>query len=395
MKLSFKLLVLLLISLILIVVCYTWRSGHPLGNPLNAKTEGGVRRVWTHLPKGWRHLALYKGFFETLFSVSRMPLHGAGQTIILVEDKLVDLSSLQKFDSRFHLPRLAFATHIKSTEKHPYIEFLNRRQKPTTSGFEATMDAELVHMVVPNANIVVVYRARTSFLTSGFLRYLESLHPSSVSMSFYTSGYVGMDYLRLNAIQGIQNDVRSLRFPIFVCSGDNGAAMSYPSGLPGIISVGGTNLITNHQPLSQTYQSGNATSTGGYDAWTFLKPSWQVGNNSWWRGFPVLSFVENSYWIRWQHAWTLGAGTSTSTPIMAAIWALANERHIHLYGTPIPGQPLKDIVWMWHHYPADFIQARYGSNNGHQVHPGWNAVTGIGSPRLPNFIFDLGRSFPP
>jgi len=93
--------------------------------------------------------------------------------------------------------------------------------------------------------------------------------------------------------------------------------------------------------------------------------------------------------------WQLGGGTSASAPLWAAIMAIANQ---------VAGHPLGFINPALYKlatsstYARDFHDITVGNNStnvngilvpGHDATPGWDPITGLGSPNAENLIPDL------
>ena len=173
-------------------------------------------------------------------------------------------------------------------------------------------------------------------------------------------------------------------------SGDYGAPPSYPAASPNVLSVGGTSLSLNPDQtwMSETGWSG---SVGGYSSYE-AKPSYQAGIplSSSQRMNPDVAYhagqtagyavYDNSGWI------DLG-GTSAGAPQWAALIAIADQGRAAsgLGSLDGPSQTLSLLYGM----PAtDFHDITTGYN-GYHAGPGYDLITGLGSPHAPLVVRDL------
>jgi subtilase family serine protease len=93
--------------------------------------------------------------------------------------------------------------------------------------------------------------------------------------------------------------------------------------------------------------------------------------------------------------WQLGGGTSASAPLWAAIAAIANQMAGHALGFLNPGLYKLAVS---NTYMQDFHDITQGNNTqdvggtivpGYTAAPGWDPVTGLGSPNAEKLIPDL------
>ena len=91
--------------------------------------------------------------------------------------------------------------------------------------------------------------------------------------------------------------------------------------------------------------------------------------------------------------WTLIGGTSASAPLWAGISALANQSAGHPLGFINPG--LYKLTTS-SSYARDFNDITVGNNSNTSAHvkgysavPGWDPITGLGSPKAENLVPDL------
>jgi kumamolisin len=194
---------------------------------------------------------------------------------------------------------------------------------------------------------------------------------------------------------------------VFAASGDCGSAdgtgavaTNYPASDPYVTGVGGTvlNVSASGTYLSEEGWSGNASGTtspgcqnlggsgGGYAP--FPRPWWQIaiGTNPN-RGVPDVSLdAGTAAALRYHDASAAVRGTSLSTPVWAG-FALDIDQAV--------GQPIGFLnpelyqILASPAYSKDFHDIVSG-NNGYAAGPGWDPVTGLGTPN----VTALARSWP-
>lgn len=196
---------------------------------------------------------------------------------------------------------------------------------------------------------------------------------------------------------------------VFAASGDCGAAdgtsgvsTNFPASDPFVTGVGGTQLTVdasgNYQ--SEVAWSGNATgarspgctnqggSGGGYAP--FPRPWWQSGPppGSLNRGVPDVALdAATPAMIVFNGGATAVAGTSLSTPFWAGVAAIADQSAGSRLGLL---NPSLYAIASGANYSRDFHDIVSGSN-GYSAGTGWDAVTGLGSPKVASLVVDLAK----
>jgi subtilase family serine protease len=176
--------------------------------------------------------------------------------------------------------------------------------------------------------------------------------------------------------------------------------ISFPADSPWVTSVGGTNLLltSTGSTLSETGWSGS----GGGFSQIYPMPSYQQllpaavqqqFHNQ--RGIPDVAADEDSItgpalYVKGQ--WVL-AGENSSAAIWSAFQAVANQVAKHPLGFINPG--LYKLAAS-STYQQDFHDMTEGNNSydqagvkGYSAGPGWDAVTGLGTPNAEKLIPDL------
>jgi kumamolisin len=291
---------------------------------------------------------------------------------------------------------------------------------------EAVMDLEVAHAIAPDAQKVVV-NARPTLVGDGAYekigQMLESVDRRFPGAIWSLSIGWGCDALVSSAdlapVQSALAAAHKHGTSAFDASGDSGGLeckggddWSSPPGpddvgldaiasLPAMTSVGGTTLSTGvhgmwlaeqawvDSPLSQG-------SSGGVSA-LFARPDWQsrlsVERDSAHRRLaPDVAAVADPFTgvrIVVNQQEMLGAGTSQAAPIWAALTVLMNQYLLAHGGHPLGNlNPLLYRVAAGSNLPG-FRDVSLGGNAVDTSIPGYDLVTGLGSPNVDNLARNL------
>jgi kumamolisin len=186
---------------------------------------------------------------------------------------------------------------------------------------------------------------------------------------------------------------------LFAASGDYGdhpcptspaVGTVYPASDPDVTAVGGTDLTLTSSGAyaGETAWSGSG---GGYSK-DFPRPSWQTGSPIFtkYRNIPDVAFdadPRTGVAVYFQGQWAEVGGTSLGAPSWAAIWTLATQYHQQRTGK-ILGYPNPLLYGLANSAKrtAVFHDVTTGSNGTYQAGPGWDFVTGWGSPNVYNLV---------
>ncbi len=367
-------------------------------------------------------------------------IDGRGETIVLPELAETQLlppvvsdlrQDMSRFDSLFGLPaaRLKIVTSIASSAS------------PWLANGEEVLDAENVHAVAPDAAITVVLVKPTSLnnpanaIAAAAAAVRVGISQGSV-ISISAAGQTGGEHCdtpteveRLNAaleaaaarrvtVIAASGDIGAVGEPCQVIKGLTGGAfppvkeVKLPAADPLVLATGGTSLNASH--ASGTYISETAwglpfgspgtqfQASGGGFSRRFARPGYQNGvpGIAATRGVPdvaaaasphtgmalVISDGSNHYTIR------NSGGTSASAPLWAGLIALADQYAGGQLGFINPA--IYDIGRSAAYHDA-FHDITAGTNtpafpghtiNGYTATPGWDPVTGWGSPNAQALI---------
>ena len=300
--------------------------------------------------------------------------NGSGQTIAIIDayGSPSLASDLKVFCTTFGLPQATLAVYYP-------------QGKPSANSgwaLETSLDVQWAHAIAPGARIVVVV-AKSASLSNllGAVDYaVGTLGAKQVSMSWGSAEF--------SSEASNDSHFNKTGVSFFASSGDNGAGVIWPAASPYVVGVGGTTLQLDSTgaPLSETGWSGSG---GGVSAY-YKQPAWQSAwTSSTGRsvpdvsydadpatGFPVYISNYNS-----TTGWIQVGGTSAGAPQWAAQQALINAARStsmsstdsHLYSTATSAY-------------TDFFDILTGSNGAYFCNPGYDKVTGLGSPNAPALV---------
>ncbi len=367
-------------------------------------------------------------------------INGRGVTVVLPEqaetgparpqpitDLLQSVTDIRQdlvgFDRRFGLPPAniqVISTSLAGSSASPWL-----------ASPEEVEDTELVHALAPDATIreLLVNTADVSTparLAATFAAYVRIAAGDGQVMS--QSG-IGQDFnvgedswtsAEAATMNSALEYAAARQLTVVVASGDNGAIgngssapvrdVSLPASEPLVLAVGGTSLTAN--PVTGAYMSETAWDTsssgsGGGFSHLFPRPAYQDGvpGIGVMRGVPdVAADAEGSTGMALAFSAPGGGyeyigagGTSAAAPFWASLIALADQEAGHPLGFV---NPAIYRIARGPRYHEAFHDITTGSNTvsvdgttvtGYQAGPGWDPVTGWGTPDAQVLIPLLAR----
>jgi hypothetical protein len=324
--------------------------------------------------------------------------NGTGQTIAIVDaynDPNI-AADLAAFDKNYNLPA------------PPSFTVDNLGAKTTDAGWslETSLDVEWAHAIAPGANIVLV-EASSASLSSLYSAVTAASHlagVSVISMSWGTDEYDGEWYN--NSVFTTPTGHTAETF--VAASGDQGAwsGPTFPSVSPNVLAVGGTTLTVGS---GNTYgsESGWSDSTGGFSGldngfqYSLSIPSYQVatltaaGLNYGIRTTPDVSFnadpssgvaVYDSVAYDGQSGWFQVGGTSAAAPAWAGLVAITDQGLAHAGKSTLSTYQLQTELYS---LPSNAFHDITTGFNGYFAQPGYDLVTGLGTPVANVLVPDL------
>ena len=365
-------------------------------------------------------------------------IDGSGQTVVLPELAESQLApplvtdvrqDFAAFDRLFHLPapRLRFVSTFAGP-KDPWLAY-----------GEEVLDTEIVHTIAPRAALTIVLVRGTSLdsadqAVAASVAALRLGASKGGIISLSPAGQIGgehcVDHAQLTQLNGALQADADRHVTVVAATGDAGAAgepcalidalsggisrsfiprkeVSLVASDPLVLSAGGTTLAASHATGAWigettwglpdgTPGTGFQASGGGFSH-LFRRPSYQNGvtgigayrgvpdvaadgNPN--TGFPVVTGNAGGGYTISEHG-----GTSASAPMWAGIVALADQyagRHLGFVNPAI-----YQIARSSHYHQAfhditagnaNTPEFPHGTITGYRAAPGWDPVTGWGSP---------------
>jgi len=312
------------------------------------------------------------------YGVDQLSANGSGQTIAIVDayGSPTIQSDIQTFDSQFGLaaPNLTIA-------------YPSGTSKQSNSGWalETSLDVEWAHALAPAANIMLVVAKSASTTDLLAAEDYASAHGAQVVSNSWGGSETSTES---------QYDTHFQHAGVVytASAGDSGSSLEWPAASSYVLAVGGTSLS-----LSATggYGSESAwSSSGGGQSAYISTPSYQsnwtsvVGTK---RGIPDIGWVADpntgvavydSTADQGQKGWFVVGGTSVGAPSWAAMVALADQGRTSKLASFDAITQLYNTAGSTGSsgYATNFHDVTTGSN-GHPALPGYDLVTGIGSPQ--------------
>jgi subtilase family serine protease len=367
---------------------------------------------------------------------------GKGRTIVIIDafQSPTLIADLDWFDAAYGLPlHGTFLTQIAPDGLTPFVP-----SDSTMQGWagEITLDVEWAHAIAPAAHIVLVLaKSSDDADILHATQYAVSHNLGDVISQSFGENESCVDPSILAAEHQLYVNATKKGITIFASSGDDGAAqqtcdtlswtkaVSSPASDPLVTAVGGTELHAADycltvlgcnpatHPLPGTYQGEigwneyNQMSSGGGYSVLYGKPVYQgksVSGKA--RGVPDISYsaaVYHGVLVRFQGGTWLFGGTSAGSPQWAAIAAIADQKAgkrlgfingalYHLSQTIRYPNVLHDVIIGYNSVVEPDASNAPVSVPGFSSIPGWDAVTGLGSPntfQLVNWLIALGPNY--
>ncbi len=390
---------------------YRAAAAGPAASARPARADAGA--VTAPLSRGPAHYIIRcysPGQFRVAYGVAPLlsgGLTGSGETVVMPElanapgPNFTDIrQDLAAFDRRFGLPpaKLKVTTTIAGASA-PYV-----------AGTEEVEDTEMVHAIAPGATLDVVLvpgdaaasAANFTAAVTGVVRVAIARGAAVVSVSA-SAGETFFTPAEVASIHGVLQQAAARHVTVVASSGDTGAIsdngpprqVSLPASDPLVLGVGGTALDASYQTGAyhgeMAWNQDTDVSAGGYSS-LFRRPSYHDGipGIGAMRGVPDVAANADST-TAMALTFTGGVlipaqGTSAATPLWAAVIALADQEAGRHLGFVNPAIYQIARSGAYHRACHDVVT---GDNSvmwptgvfvGYEAGPGWDPVTGWGSP---------------
>jgi hypothetical protein len=309
---------------------------------------------------------------------------GSGQTVAIVDayDDPNAESDLAIYRARYGIPACTTASGCFKK-----VNQTGGTKYPTAEAgwaVEISLDLDMVSAACPNCHILLVEATNNS---DSNLDKAED-EAATLGATEISNSWAGPEFSGESADDSFFDHPG---VPITVAAGDEGYGVEYPAASPDVIAVGGTALTpaSNARGWSETAWSGTGSGCSAYEP----KPAWQTDkgcadrtNND----VAVVASTEtpvsiaDSYKLPHEFSipeagWTLVAGTSVASPLVAGMMALANA-----YTRSFPGAEAlyEEAAQNGTGVLDNVVSGSNGSCGTYLCNagPGYNGPTGLGSP---------------
>jgi subtilase family serine protease len=344
---------------------------------------------------------------------------GAGRTIVVIDafQNPTIQKDLAAFDSFWNIPAPPNFTIV-----FPYGIPSFNPASPLQIGWsqEISIDVEWAHAIAPGASIVLVEASseKDVDLVAATKYAIDHNLGDVITQSFGEAEMCAAPAVLAKQHAAFRK-ASERGITVFASSGDRGAARqscdgtslvksaSTPASDPEVTGVGGTHLVANGSGIYQSESAWNsaAGASGGGFSKLYRRPIYQAGlqrtNRT--RGVPDVAYNADgssgfiAVWSPLLPPARIGIGvvhgTSAGTPQWAGIAALADQASGHRLGSM--NKRLYQIARS-DAYARAFHDIVIGNNSfggvtGFAAGPGWDPVTGLGTPNVANLITQLRR----
>lgn len=363
------------------------------------------------LRSAYNLVQLYTQTVTTTAGLSQtVALTGLGQTIALYELSPYDPKDVAAYDAAFGItatPPISILVDGGATDS-----FAGK------GATEATLDVEMVQAIAPGAQIIIYQSpsiaggGSSASIDDAYARAIDDNHAQVLSTSWGQCEQQQQADLPpdLTLLHNLFAQATAEGITVVAASGDSGAydcydandqpdrtqhAVDYPASDPSVLAVGGTTLVMSGSTVvSESSWSGS----GGGASILYGRPAWQSGigmlsSSGGRRGVPDVAVDGGTPYAIWvSGGWAPVKGTSAGPPLWAGLLALINQDRyatsaIQQGADPPPPcaitQGMGDLHAVLYSLgtAGAFHDITTGPDNGAgAVAPGWDMVTGLGSP---------------
>ncbi len=270
---------------------------------------------------------------------------------------------------------------------------------PNSADGEVMLDIEVVGAVAPGAKIAVYFAPNTD---AGFLNAItHAAHDTKNKPSVISISWGGPESSwtpqSLAAFDSAFQAAAVMGITVLAASGDDGSSdgvhdgkshVDFPASSPHVTACGGTRVTASNGAISaeQVWNNGaGAGAGGGGVSVAFEAPSWQAGLKATpktgsaatltKRGVPDVAGdadPQSGYDVRVDGQTSVIGGTSAVAPLWAGLIAIVNANKGTRVGFLNPAL---------YKTPAAFHDITTGDNGNFKASSGWDACTGLGSPK--------------
>ena len=348
--------------------------------------------------------------------LSRAGIDGRGEIVAIASLATLHSTEVQVWAKHFH------------TRTAPDQEITVAPGAPTSSepgwdadaAIEVALDLEMVRALAPGATLLNYTTSNDSAGLDRIVNQVTQDHRATILTTSWGRCELAEGPAAIQNSEATYAAAQATGIDVFAASGDVGPydcndqngdttnrflSVDYPASSAYVIGVGGTTLLVRGNKLSEAaWQEplGVVGSGGGLSVFV-SRPSWQldgvVHDASLARAVPdvagpasdVLN-LEIGVWAKGAVVATIAGGTSAATPFWAGATALAKQ-YLRAHLGRFPDGNLKTLLYVIASRPAAYAAAfhdiRTGSNQLYAAGPGWDFLTGLGSPNISGLASQL------
>ncbi|HEV2969166.1 MAG TPA: Ig-like domain-containing protein [Pirellulales bacterium] len=391
--------------------------------------NGSATPLAAAAPNGLTPAQLRRAYGFDQISLGGVQGDGAGQTIAIIDayDSPTIQSDLHSFDAYwtangYNLPDPPSFTRVAQdgSTNYPSTDPAGAGNSNGTWETETALDVEWAHVMAPKANLLLVeansilnsdlFTAAVGEATSWPGLPASGNQPAVPPVAVVTMSFGIPEFPNEGRFDSLFTTPTGHAGMTFLAStGDKGQPGEYPAFSPNVVAVGGTTLSVdaNGNRIPQpgdggTGESGWSGSGGGISGFE-SQPAFQNGvvtQSSTMRETPDVAFdagpssgvsIYDSWDFGTSTPWLQLGGTSLSSPPWAALVAIADQERVAAGLTTLDG-PTQTLPTLYSMPGSDFHDIVTG-NNGSSAGPGYDLVTGRGSPIAPLIVNDLVGPF--
>jgi kumamolisin len=330
-------------------------------------------------------------------------LDGTGQRIAIIELNVndpahpLDHGGFHRADLKTYFANLGIPLP-KITSVSVLGEHNRPNGNPNSVDGEVLLDIEVAGAIAPKAHIAVYFAPNTD---AGFLgainKAIQTAGTTLISIS-WGAPEADWDSQTMQAFDRAFQDAADVGVSIFCAAGDRGSSdgvgdgrahADFPASSPNVVACGGTRLTIKDQAISTevVWNDGATTSaTGGGISDEFSLPPYQTSagvphsvnpGGRVGRGVPDVAAdasPASGYRIRVDGKDLVFGGTSAVAPLYAGLFALVNQ------AAGAPAGFVNPVLYRAAAKTA-FNDITSGNNDKYVAKSGWDACTGLGSPR--------------
>jgi hypothetical protein len=383
-------------------------SGKAVANTLGAPPAGTV--------------AYTPAQIRSAYGINGLTLDGTGQTIAVVDayDDPSIYQAVDAFDNQFGLTASGPTLFDQYGAASTFLTVLNQNGQTTAlpatdpSGagtdnweVEEALDVEWAHAIAPGAHIILVEASSQALsdLMAGVATAASRPGVVVVNMSW---GFPEGQSVFQNEEATYDSYFTTPGVTFVASTGDCGTAdPEYPAFSPNVLAVGGTSLNLNgdgsyNSEAGWGYVSAAAGAfigSGGGLSLYEPEPAYQQGVQSTGsRTTPDVSFVADPNTGAWiadpynldpSDPFEVVGGTSLSAPAWSGLIALADQGRAAEGELPLDSRSSADAQQALYSLPQADYNVISSGYNGYTAGPGYNLVSGLGTPVANSLIADL------